>query len=346
MKFSNVKHLGRTCEHNGLLWLGLSGSGIEFEATGKSAFITLVGDRTAAADWADADRARYAVYVDGERLVDECMKSAEKTITLFISDKPRTAVIKVLKLSEAPMSLIAIKGITADEIRPVAPKKLRVEIIGDSITCGYGVDAKNELEEFSTSTEDVTRAYSYKTVTDLDADYSFVSYSGHGIISGYTGEGIKKESELVPPYYEKFAFSRGGTDDFNAFDVEWDFSRFVPELVVINLGTNDASYCLDKEDRINEYIERYEEFLGVVRKRNKNAVILCILGLMGTSLCPAVEKTVENFRRKTGDKKVFSCRLSDQNPENGYGANYHPTEKNHRIAADELLKKIREIMTP
>lgn len=344
MNFSDVKHIGRTCEDKGLLWLGLSGSGIEFEATGKSAVLTLTGDRTALADWAENDRARYAVYVDGEKIVDETMTSAEKTITLFEGEKTRTAVIKVLKLSEAPMSLVAIKEIIADKIKPTPEKKLKIEIIGDSITCGYGVDAKNELEDFSTSTEDVTRAYSYKTVTDLDADYSFVSYSGHGIISGYTAEAIKKESELVPPYYEKFAFSRGGTDDFNAFDVEWDFSRFVPDLVIINLGTNDSSYCLDKEDRINEYIARYEDFLGVVRKRNKNAVILSILGLMGTSLCPAVEKTVENFKKNTGDEKIFTLRLTEQKPENGYGANYHPTEKSHRLAADELIAKIKEII--
>ena len=344
MKFSDVKHIGRTCEDNGLLWLGLSGSGIEFYATGKSAAITLVGDRTATADWAEKDRARHAIYVDGEKIVDECMTENEKTITLFDSAEAKTAVVRVIKLSEAPMSLVAIKEIVADKITPTPEKKLRIEIIGDSITCGYGVDAKGELEDFTTATEDVTRAYSYKTVTALDADYSFVSYSGHGIISGYTGEGIKKETELVPPYYESFAFSRGGTDSFTAFDHKWDFSRFVPDLVIINLGTNDASYCLDKEDRINEYIAEYEKFLGVVRSHNKNAVILCILGLMGQRLCPAVEKTVENYRKNSGDTKIYSHRINDQNPENGYGANYHPTEKSHSIATDELLPKIKEIM--
>lgn len=56
----------------------------------------------------------------------------------------------------------------------------------DSITCGYGVDDEDRSHQFSTKTEDATKAYAYKTAQLLNADYSLVSYSGHGVVLGYT----------------------------------------------------------------------------------------------------------------------------------------------------------------
>ena len=62
-----------------------------------------------------------------------------------------------------------------------------IEFIGDSITCGYGIDTACEANTFSTTNENVNKAFSYLTAAALGADASFVSYSGHGLISGYTG---------------------------------------------------------------------------------------------------------------------------------------------------------------
>lgn len=49
-----------------------------------------------------------------------------------------------------------------------------MEFIGDSITCGYGVDDPDKEHHFKTATEDVTKAYAYKTALALNADYSMV----------------------------------------------------------------------------------------------------------------------------------------------------------------------------
>ena len=74
----------------------------------------------------------------------------------------------------------------------------KIEFIGDSITAGYGVDDEVKEHGFSTATEDVTKTYAYKTAAALQADYSIVAYSGHGIISGYTGDGEKNTGLLIP----------------------------------------------------------------------------------------------------------------------------------------------------
>lgn len=340
----NVKHLGRTAEQDGILWLALSASGIEFTFTGTKASVTIVGD-TMISSGKDK-QARFAVYIDGERTLDTQVDAAEKTYEIFSADEAKETTVTIIKLSEAAESTFGIKSIdvTGSEIAPTAEKELKIEFIGDSITCGYGVDDEDRDHHFSTSTEDATRAYAYKTAKLLDADYSLVSYSGHGIISGYTDSGKKVTSQLVPKVYEKFAKSFGYYDIFNVADIEWDFSRFVPDIVVINLGTNDASYCGSDRERITDYSENYAEFLKVVREKNPDAHIICALGVMGDSLYTGVKKAVELYTTETGDTKVSHFRLKPQDGTTGYAADWHPTEATHEIAAADMAEEIRRIL--
>ncbi len=342
---TNVKLIGRTANDSGILWLALSASGIEFTFTGTAASVTMVGDSMV--NSGPDKQARFAVYIDGEKTLDTQVDAAEKTYEIFSADAAKETTVKILKLSEAAESTMGIRSIdvTGTNVAPTPAKDLKIEFIGDSITCGYGVDDEVKENHFSTSTEDATRAYAYKTAQLLDADYSLVSYSGHGIISGYTTNDKKVTGQLVPPIYEQFAKSYGSYDGiFNVSLVDWDFSRFQPDMVVINLGTNDASYCGNHADRIEDYSINYAEFLKKVREHNPDAHILCVLGVMGDSLYKGVEAAVEMYSTETGDTKVSSLRLTPQNGSTGYAADWHPTEATHEIAANETAAEIKAIL--
>ncbi|MEJ8306027.1 SGNH/GDSL hydrolase family protein [Saccharibacillus sacchari] len=339
----DVKKLGRTHAHNETLWLGLSGSGAEFSFTGKKAEITLRGDSTAQGtnNWA-----RIGIWVNGTRVVDEQVDQAIKRYTVFESETDETVIVTIVKLSEAAMSTVGIQHIAVDAeggIQPTPPKKHKIEIIGDSITCGYGIDDEHAEHSFSTATEDVTKAYSYRTVQALDADYSIVSYSGYGIISGYTDNDAKLLTHLVPDYYEKWAKSEGRPDGMlDPLSVDWDFAQFVPDLVIINLGTNDDSYAQDNLERQTEFAMQYAEFLKTVRHRNDRALILCTLGIMGDRLYPFVEQAVDQYVQETGDTKVTTLKFNLQQAEDGYAADYHPSRKTHRQASEQLVRYIRK----
>ena len=139
------------------------------------------------------------------------------------------------------------------------------DLIGDSITCGYGVDDEDRDHHFATGTEDMTRAYAYKTAEWLLADYSMVSFSGYGIVSGNTSTGDKMGHQLVPDYYEKLGFSFGTyKGEYKPQNISWDFTGRQPDLIVMNLGTNDMSYVLDKDERREEFIAGYVAFLKVI----------------------------------------------------------------------------------
>lgn len=341
----NVKLVGRTHLMDDTLWLAFSGTGAEFNYEGKKLDITFVGD--GAVFGGEENMSRVAVYVDGERVVDELIKEKEKTVTAFENAEKKTVSVKIIKLSETAMSTVGVKPITLGEgekITPAEDKAHRIEFIGDSITCGYGVDDEDRDHHFVTGTEDVTRAYAYKTAQKLNADYSMVSISGYGIISGYTSN-KKVPSQTIPQYYDKLGFSYQKFNEETApQDVEWDFNNFKPEVIVINLGTNDNSYVKGKPDRKKEYYDGYVEFIKKVREKNPDAEIFCVLGLMGAELYPTIEELVYDYSKETGDTKIHSFKLPQQDASLGYAADWHPVEKNHEIGSDAITEEIKSVM--
>ena len=277
----NVKLVGRTMYSNDTTWLVQSGSAVEFTITGKSAAITLAGDSSINND--ENYRSRYAVLVDGEIIADDVMSTPEKTLTLFDGETSRTAKIKIIHLSEAMNGAIGVKNIsvTSNQPVPICPepeKALSIEFIGDSITCAYGVEGLSSYESFKTTTENFMKSYAYLTAQKLDADYSAVSYSGHGIISGYTSSGEINTDSLIPDCYEL-------TGKLPDYAENWKFETRSHDVVVINLGTNDSSYVTkDPETRAQEFINGYMDFLKTVREKNPEAYIICTLGTMGDEL--------------------------------------------------------------
>ncbi len=341
----NVKIIGRTAVNEGIRWLALSASGVEFTFTGTKASFTIVGDNMVS----NADKqARFAVYINGEKTMDEMVDAAEEEFTVFTADEQAETTVKLLKLSEAAESTMGIKSInvtSVGDIKPTAEKELKIEFVGDSITCGYGVDDEDRDHHFKTSTEDATKAYAFKTAMALDADYSLFSFSGNGIISGYTDNGKKVLSQLVPKVYDKVGKSWGNYNGFNIEDVEWDFSKFQPDYVVINLGTNDASYTKSDKEKVMDYVDSYVEFIKVIREKNPDAHIICSLGVMGGELMVGVKKAVETYTGETGDTNIssFSFTIQDGN-KNGYAADWHPTEASHDIAAAELTEYMKSLI--
>lgn len=345
-KCNDVKKIGRTKWFKDTLWLAYSGAGAEFIFKGTKAEITIQGDSTVTGD--SSNFARVGIYVNDVCVVDDMMDKSEKTYCVWDSEESKECVVKILKLTESAMSTLGIKDIqvvSEEGIRPTGNKTHYIEFVGDSITCGYGVEDENPNHSFVTATENVTKAYAYKTAKKLGADYSMVSLSGYGIISGYTATAERKITEqLLPTYYKKIGFSYGEYLGEYPQNISWDFQERQPELIVVNLGTNDDSYTLDFKERQEEYAVSYLSFLKEIRKENPNATILCTLGIMGDRLYPYVEHAVSLYVKDTGDSNIYTMKFDVQKEEDGLVADWHPTERTHTKAADKLVSEIRKVM--
>ena len=347
----NVKVLGRTVTEDGILWCGYSGTGAAFHVTARSLEVTFAGDSGAKVRRPETNTglARVAVFVDGERAADLRLSKPEQKILVFSGDEIRSCDVMVIKLSEAANSVAGIKTVSTDadgKISPAAVRPLKIEFIGDSITCGYGVDDEDRNHHFSTATEDVTKTYAYKAAMRLGADWSFVSQSGWGVVSGYTSNpSVKSDRQLMPDYYDKLGFCGNHFGSYSQLQkLSWNFGDFVPDVIVVNLGTNDDSWCKGNSAKTDEFKAGYVEFLRQIRRHNPDSYILCTLGIMGDALFPAVQAAAEQFRSETGDTDVGVFRFSPQSMADGIAADWHPSERTHTKAAATLCGKLESVL--
>lgn len=338
-----VKYTGRVLNTIDCTWLEQSGCSTEFTVTGRTASVTIAGDGTQ--NNSENYRPRYAVIVDGEIILDELLSVNEKTVELFSGDTSRTATVKVIQLSEANNGCIGVKSInvSSDLAVPVSPlpqKDLLIEFIGDSITCAYGVEGKNQYESFRTSTENFMKSYAYLAAELLDADYSAVCFSGYGTTSGYTSDGTKNTGSLVQNLYGLCGSTRTGLKEGWSFQPE-------PDVVFINLGTNDSGYVSKApETRSEEYINDYENFLADVSGHYPSSAIVCTVGIMGCAdMYPYIQEAVRRFSVKYHHDRIYTYLSPTQDQElDGLGSDWHPTaatqQKNAYLAAYNICRAL------
>ena len=335
----NVKLTGRTYKNKDETWIVHGGAAIEFYAWGNTCELLIVGDEGI---YQEPDfRPRYAIYLDDKQILDTTMNNLEFTLQFKISnDENQKSKIKVMMLSEAQNGGVGIKQIKINscaqnpKIIPVEKKKYSIEFIGDSITNAYGVDAPDQSHNFKTTTENFSKSYAYLAAQILDADYSSVSYSGHGIVSGYSS-GDKWADGVVPLYYTKISKN-------DKYPGDWDFEHHKYDVVLINLGTNDANYVnADREPRKDEFVFEYASFLRTVRQKNPDSYILCTLGTLNPKdMYPLVVDAVKLFG---GERiSVFESPVQDMN--DGLGADWHPSKITHEKLSKLVAEKIAEVL--
>lgn len=344
-----VKITGRTLWINTVRYLSYSGSSISFTFTGKRAEADIYSDSP---DWEEHLKGWAAVYINDETTPRKrfLLEKREDTYVLFESEKEETVTVRLVKYSEAAFGKCGVRKLRIDTDKLLTPPKAlehRIEIIGDSITCGYGVEAKSGEEVFHTATENPAKSYSLLTAGKLNAEVHLVSWSGIGIISNWVPEDATEPLNewLMPMLYQYTDASTSKLlygEEKDKWE-KWDFSRYVPELIVINLGTNDTSYCKDIKDRQEYFEKEYRKFLNYVAEHNKTAHILCVLGTMEQKLCPMVEQAVKEQQKKDG-ARISYLHLPLQPEEDGRGADFHPSGLTQRKTAELVTAEIRRIM--
>lgn len=340
----HVRPIGRSIFRDGIRYLSWSCSAVEFAFTGKTVSAEIWTDWVRDEPWKTMFQPQAAVFIDGKLSRRFAVSAGTKSYPIFESDTPKTVTVRIVKLSEAAFSKVGIASISSDgDIRPSALPARRMEFIGDSITCGFGIEGKSAGERFSTKTENPCKTYAALTAERFGAEYNLISWSSIGVYSSSCGEEADKPANgwIMPMLYD---YTDIGIENILGTEPEpWDFKRFVPDVIVINLGTNDSSFTRNFPDRIGEFKKAYGDFLRHIREKNPAAYIICALGMMGDELggrlFPAIDKAVA----ETGDKKIFSLELDEQRTADGIGCENHPNEVTHRKAAEKLAEKVSEI---
>ena len=217
---------------------------------------------------------------------------------------------------------------------PALPER-KIEFIGNSITCGYGVESIGMSDPFEDETENHWLTYANIVSDSLRAQHFSISRSGIGVYRNYNGPKTG-DVEIMPWQYEYTLF--------NKHDEKWDFSKYQPQLVCINLGTNDLS---TNNYDITLYEKNYRMFLQQVRGKYPDAKIVLLTGPMlgqkeSNEQKAALDRICKDFNKK--DKNVYRFDFSFQQGDLGYGASWHPSMLQHRKMAGELLPFLKKIM--
>jgi len=218
---------------------------------------------------------------------------------------------------------------------PVAPPAASgrlIEIIGDSISAGYGNlgveqhpgygQDPNGGCSFTTATESAYQAYGPVAARAVNADASVLAGSGWGIYSDNQGD-----TQNVMPLLFGNTLGEQKTPS-------WSFGP-QPQAVVINLGTNDASA---KNLTEAKFKPAYAAFLTSVRTKYPKALVLCAVGsMMSGADRDNVIKYINDLvsaRATDGDTKVKLLDLGTEDALKGTGCAWHPNvSEDQRMAA-------------
>lgn len=331
------RYSGRILEKDNSAYLGFTNSKVEFFMKGNSSKNCGVAAHIETKQNGEENEARLKVFIDESDVPAAILILHEesKDYLIFTFDDNEIHKITIIKITEAAMSYAKLTSVTISEgelisLPPLEEKKLKVEFIGDSITCGYGVYGDPE-SEYHIKDEDgmVTYAALAANVLDLDARYTCVS--GYGMYIKYDGD-LEGTLPKIYPYTNFFVDEKE----------KYDFSEFIPDLFVINLGTNDCNH-LNKEEVQKGFVSTYVDFLKLLKSYAPKSKILCVCGTLCTSAFNYIDSAVK-LAKESGLTDLYSYEFPFMDIEKDGIASGHPSLITHRKDAQRLVVKIKEIM--
>ncbi|NTX50008.1 SGNH/GDSL hydrolase family protein [Myxococcus sp. CA039A] len=307
----------------------------------------------------DAGTNFFDVVIDGAPPQQLAVHRGQLTYELATGLDEGRHTVELVKRTESSVGaseLVALE-VHGELHEPPAREGLRMEFIGDSITCGYGNDVTVipqpppwSAPTFTSKHQNPQRSYAWLTALALGAEPVLLCYSGRGVYRNLDASTLG----LLPAIYE-FAVPDQA--------VPWDFSHESPDVIVVNAGTNDTfagsgtdAYLPDEAT----FKSAYRSFLERLRTLHPRAHIVCTLGSMtdghkdaeGAGGPPSVHvgqwiSDLVAERHQQGDARVYRHEMAEQVPElDGVGEDWHPSAATHRKMAAALSQFIETVVCP
>lgn len=276
-----------------------------FEGTSLRARLSLAG-------WGGA--ANFYAILDGKEEAPIVLLGDNRTDWLVAEGLADTAhTIELVRLGGGWNASNSFSGFYLEagkKLLPPPPRPARrIEFYGDSITEGGLMPDQPYANGYL--------AYAATTGRILKADTSVVAKSGMGLVRGFT------LPQTLPGMFDRTAPMRG--------DVKWDFTKWTPHVVVVNIGQNDSWTSADPA----VFTETYVKFIQTLRGHYPKALIICALGSMDATaprgLYPGYLTTaVERLKTEFHDSRVETFFFEF------LGAKGHPSSTQARAMAEKL----------
>ncbi|TFF35627.1 SGNH/GDSL hydrolase family protein [Mucilaginibacter psychrotolerans] len=324
----NIHYMGRVGIKNDAVELTWSASSVVINFEGTSAKATL--DDNTGQDFV-------TVVVDDKMVNTIQLKKYKKKYELASGLPAGPHKLELFKRTEFAMGSMLFYSFTLNDSAKVLPPptyKHRIEFYGNSITCGYAIEDLEGKDRGTYQFENGYKSYANITARHFNAEYYCIAKSGIGVTVSWF-------PYVMPDIYDRT----------NALDSTklWDFSKYTPEVVVVNLFQND-SWILKQPDNAqfkahfgdtppsDEFIiNAYQNFIGKIRGKYPDAKIVCALGAMdATKEGSPWPGYIKEAVKRMHDKGIYTNFF----PYNGTGK--HPNEAEQKVMAANLIKFIEK----
>ena len=222
-------------------------------------------------------------------------------------DATKTHEITLLKVTESDynngnptVNYLNFHGFELDagsvEKLPSLPPHRKIEFIGDSITCGYCNQCPSDNKAIY-SVESFALSWPTLTARALNASIHTSAWSGLGMVRNY-GDG----STFMPEIYQRTLMTVPSSD--------WSFETtdWVPDAVVINLGSNDnlnpttptdaeRSYEVTYVNLVKNISTWYSRDYRTKSPSKKTPAFFLACGPLTSSYCPYVFNVIETLSK-------------------------------------------------
>ena len=225
--------------------------GMTFVNSASGFEVRFTGTELKGSVWASVSgytKGMFSVFVDGDknsnaRVVEVYPTAGDFDEITFVEGLPEGEhTVKVLKRTPSNRDVCIFESITTDGSFLSAPARpaIKLDIYGDSITCGEGVmrevtynETTKTYEDSKVYTADTQNVFqSYAGVASRELDAEFRVFGRGGIAMKYAKTGV----QTVVENYKSMAVDMSVE---NGDCPEYDYNSYFPDAVVIYLGTND-----------------------------------------------------------------------------------------------------------
>jgi len=277
------------------------------------------------------NNAWYDIEIDGQiDTVINCGSGQKHIFSTGLSTSMHT--VRIILRSEDHYSKATFGGLYLADGKTLgmAPEKpsRKIEFIGDSYTAGYGVESpgrscdQQSLHRFTNA----NKAFPMLITRAFHAQSIILGCSGKGVVRNY-GDPNKRSDKPYSYYYETLLG--------DASDQKWDFSRWIPDLVVICLGTNDFSTQPHPDD--NMFTEDYHKLIGRIISNYPSAKISCV-STTEEKIKILVKQVVDKENSTLNHPQVFQA-VFPPSVENT-GCDWHPSMADNVAIARSIIDTI------
>jgi len=328
----SIRLLGRTLatDSTTLQW-AWSGSGAAIAFTGTSCSVRL-----------QAQGGMFRVVVDGVERPGLDLRSSSDTLHVLASGLAAgTHFVELRQKTEAQNCTSRFRGFRIDGAPATLPaaSDRRIEFYGNSITCGYGILDSVASHPFAVLTEDEGRTFAAQAADALGAERRTVCWSGKGVVQNFGRDTV---NPTLPKLHRQIL----------PFDTQhlWNFAQWIPQVVVIDLGTNDFSSVAPDPVRFRAV---YSALVDSLHASYPEARFVLVDGPMLSDGYPSGLNALTTVKghldavvatATSHGIKATHLSLTPQSDARGYGADWHPNLAQATLNGQELTNHLRTTM--